>query len=429
MRVFTTRPGVSALWRINLWVCGFFALVTCACTALLLHQALADVEHELQSAEAVVHYLSETAERDPASLQPHLTASLRHVRVHWLASGDSAQAPAPDGLDAWLGRLLFAEARRSAQVLDLSDGRRVSIAVDPRDEIDEVWDSLQQLLGLCALALVLSLLTIRWAVRRGMGVLDELLRALQQVCAGQLNVRLRSKGAPEARQLALHFNRMTDALEQARTDNTRLTQTLLAVQEQERTHLAQTLHDDLGQYLAGIRAQACLLRLVTDQPHLLASTVAQLEDHCEHLQQGFRALVHDLYPVALQHLPMAEAFSMLVTQWQASHGIPCHLQVSTDLPLLPGASKTHLYRLLQEALTNILRHADASQVHVRLQHRGSRLRLWVRDNGRGADTPQRPGVGLYSMAERARCLGGELKIISQPGAGWALALNVPLEAS
>lgn len=96
---------------------------------------------------------------------------------------------------------------------------------------------------------------------------------------------------------------------------------------------------------------------------------------------------------------------------------------------MPGASKTHLYRLLQEALTNILRHADASQVHVRLQHRGSRLRLWVRDNGRGADTPQRPGVGLYSMAERARCLGGELKIISQPGAGWALALNVPLEAS
>ncbi len=151
-------------------------------------------------------------------------------------------------------------------MLDLPDGRRVSIVVDPRDEIDEVWDSLQQLLSLCALALALSLLTIRWAVRRGMGVLDELLRALQQVCAGQLNVRLRSAGSPEARQLALHFNRMTDALEQARTDNTRLTQTLLAVQEQERNHLAQTLHDDLGQYLAGIRAQACLLRLVADQP-------------------------------------------------------------------------------------------------------------------------------------------------------------------
>ena len=418
---------MSALWRINLWVCGFFALVTCACTALLMHQALADVERELQSAEAVVHYLSETAERDPASLQPRLTASLRHVRVDWLAADEALPVADQDGLDAWLGRVLFADASHSAKVLDLADGRRVSIGVDPRDEIDEVWDSLQQLLAVCAMALALSLLTIRWAVRRGMRVLDELLLALQQVCSGRLNVRLRCAGAPEAQQLALHFNRMTDALEQARLDNARLTQTLLAVQERERTHLAQTLHDDLGQYLAGIRAQVCLLPLIAHQPETLARTVHLLEGHCEHLQQGFRVLVHDLYPVALQHLPMSEAFAMLVAQWRASHGIDCQLQVSAALPPLSPASKTHLYRLLQEALTNIVRHADASKVRVRLQHRGSRLRLWVRDNGHGAQQPQRPGVGLYSMYERARCLGGELKILSHPGAGWALALNMPVE--
>jgi len=429
MRVFTARPGLSALWRINLWVCGFFTLVTGACMALLLHQALADVERELQSAAAVVAYLGDTAERDPASLQPQLTASLRHVRVYWLAAGQTPPAPEQTGLDAWLARWVLTPAQHTARVLDLADGRRVSIAVDPRDEIDEVWDSVQQLLSLCGLALLVSLLTIRWAVRRGMGVLDALLRALQQVCAGQLNVRLRTQGSPEARQLALHFNRMTDALEQVRRDNTQLTHTLLAVQEQERTQLAQTLHDDLGQYLAGIRAQACLLRLVSDQPALVARTVAQLEDHCEHLQQGFRALVHDLYPVALQHLPLGEAFAMLVSQWQTRHGIECQLRVSPDLPALSSTSKTHLYRLLQEALTNVLRHAEASQVRVRLQCRGARLRLWVRDNGRGAQPPQRPGVGLYSMGERARCLGGELSVLSHPGAGWALALNMPLEVS
>jgi two-component system sensor histidine kinase UhpB len=394
---------------------------------LLVHQAVEDVERELQSAEAVVEYLSETAERDPASLQPRLTSSLRHVRVRWLAADEAARLPVQDGLDAWLGRLLFAEARHSARVLDLNDGRRVQIAVDPRDEIDEVWDSLQQLLSLCGLALLLSLLTIRWAVRRGMSLLDELLRALQQVSGGQLQVRLRAKGLPEARQLATHFNRMTAALEQARADNTQLTQTLLAVQEQERTHLAQTLHDDLGQYLAGIRAQACLLRLVADQPLVVERTVRELEHNCEHLQQGFRALVHDLYPVVLQHLPLAEAFGLLVEQWQGRQGIDCRLRVSTELPALSVSDKTHLYRLLQEALTNIARHADASQVGVRLQYRGGRLRLLIRDNGRGAQQPQRPGVGLYSMFERARSLGGELRIISHPGAGWALALNVPLE--
>jgi two-component system sensor histidine kinase UhpB len=396
---------------------------------LLVHQAVEDVERELQSAEAVVEYLSETAERDPASLQPKLTGSLRHVRVRWLEPGEAARLQVKDGLDAWLGRLLFAEDRHSARVLDLRDGRRVQIAVDPRDEIDEIRDSLQQLLSLCSLALVLSLLTIRWAVRRGMGLLDDLLRALQQVCAGQLQVRLRAAGLPEARQLAMHFNRMTAALEQAHADNTRLTQTLLAVQEQERTHLAQTLHDDLGQYLAGIRAQACLLRLVADQPVVVERTVRELEHNCEHLQQGFRALVHDLYPVMLQHLPLAEALGLLVEQWQGRQGIDCQLRVSAQLPPLSVPDKTHLYRLLQEALTNVARHAGASEVRVRLQHRGGHLRLLIRDNGRGAAQPQRPGVGLHSMFERARSLGGELRIISHPGAGWALALSMPLEAS
>ncbi|MCO7580121.1 MULTISPECIES: HAMP domain-containing sensor histidine kinase [Pseudomonas chlororaphis group] len=417
---------MSALWRINLWVTAFFAVVTLACAGLLLHQAVADVERELQSAEAVVEYLSDSAERNPAGLQPHLTQSLRHVRVHWLAPDEAARMPEQAGLDAWLGRQLFSERRHNARELDLGDGRRVLIAVDARDEIDEVWDSLQQLLSLCGLALLLSLLTIRWAVRRGMGLLDDLLRALQQVSGGQLAVRLREAGLPEARQLAGHFNRMTATLEQARADNTQLTQALLAVQERERTYLAQTLHDDLGQYLAGIRAQACLLRMVSNQPSVVEHTAQALELNCERLQQGFRALVQDLYPVVLQHLPLAEAFGLLVSQWQDSQGIDCQLRVGADLPALPDASKTHLYRLLQEALTNVARHADASQVRVRLQRSARGLRLLVRDNGCGARQPQRPGVGLHSMAERARSLGGELHILSRPGAGWALALNMPL---
>ncbi len=419
--------NLSALWRVNLWVTLCFALVTLACAGVLLHQAVADVERELQSAEAVVAYLGDTAERDPANLQPGLTKSLRHVRVHWLAAGEVPRLPQEVGMDAWLGRQLVGERYHSRRLLDLSDGRRVLIAVDARDEIDEVWDSLQQLLGVCGLALLLSLLTIRWAVRRAMGLLDELLGALHQVSGGQLTARLREAGLPEARQLAKHFNRMAATLEQAQADNAQLTQALLAVQEQERTQLAQTLHDDLGQYLAGMRAQLCLLRMVAEQPEVVTQTAQALELNCERLQQGFRALVHNLYPVALHYMPLAEAFGLLVGQWQASQGIECRLRVGEHLPALTGPSRTHLYRLLQEALTNVARHAGASQVRVRLQRSTKGLRLFIRDNGCGAHQPQRPGVGLHSMAERARSLGGELRIFSRPGGGWALALNIPEE--
>ena len=419
---------MSALWRINLWVSGFFSLVTLACLVLLLHQAVADVERELRAAEAVVEYLAEIAERDPASLQPRLTSSLRHVRVSWPKSGQVGDTPPVHGLDAWLGRWLFDAERHPPRNLHLADGREVSISVDPSDEIDEVWDSLQVLLCLSGLALLVSLLTIRWAVRRGLRLLDELLKALQQVSLGRLDVRLPSEGLPEARQLATHFNAMTATLEETQAENTRLAQTLLAVQDQERTRLAQTLHDDLGQYLAGIRAQACLLRLVAHQPETVASTAESLERHCEQLQQGFRALIRDLYPVVLQHLPLGEAMELLTDQWQSTQGIDCRLALGRDLPAMSAPTKAHLYRLLQEALTNVARHAQASQVRVRLQHRAGRLHLLVRDNGCGAYPAQRPGVGLYSMHERARSLGGELRIISQPGAGWSLALNIPLES-
>jgi two-component system sensor histidine kinase UhpB len=418
---------MSALWRINLWVVAFFSLVTVACLWLLLHQAVVDVERELLAAEAVVEYLSETAERDPASLQPRLTASLRHVRVLWLAADEPTRLMAQSRLDAWLGQWVYPSNIHPVRLLSLSDGRRVQISVNPADEIDEIWDSLQQLLSLCGLALLVSLLTIRWAVRRGLHLLDDLLKALQQVSNGQLQVRLPIEGLAEARQLAEHFNRMTATLEQVQVDNAYLTQTLLAVQDQERTRLAQTLHDDLGQYLVGIRAQACLFRAIADQPQRVRSNAQSLEENCEHLQQGFRALIRDLYPVVLQHLSLPQAMELLVEQWQVAQGIGCVLRLDKRVPELPAPTKAHLYRLLQEALTNVVRHAGATEVRVRLQRRGQRLHLLIRDNGCGAQQPQRPGVGLYSMSERARCLGGEMRIMSHPGAGWALALNIPLE--
>ena len=423
--------NLSALWRINLWVSCCFAVFTLACAGVVLHQASADVKRELQSAEAVVVYMAQAASHNPASLQPMLIEHLRHVRVHWLNPGELERPAVPfeTGLDGWLGMVLAGKHSDSTRMLVLDDGRRVALSVDARDGVDEVWDSLQQLLAVCAVAWAMSLLSISWAVRRGLRLLAALLHALQQVAGGQLDVRLQVTGGLQARQLAGHFNQMAAAIEQAQADNQQLTGALLAVQEQERTRLAQALHDDLGQYVAGIRAQVCLLQLWAHQPEQVRQTAQTLESNCAGLQSGFRALVRDLYPVALQHLPMAEALNQLVTQWRASQGVECHLRVDAQLPALSPARRTHLYRLLQEALTNVARHARAREVRVRLQRGAHGLRLLVRDDGCGASQPARPGVGLHSMTERARSLGGELRILTRPGAGWALSLTIPLEVS
>ncbi|HZX19264.1 MAG TPA: histidine kinase [Pseudomonas sp.] len=413
---------MSVLWRIYLLVTLFFVLVSVVGLALLLRQAREDVQREVQAAEAVVEYLHEAARRDPASLQSGLTGNLRHVRVQWLP----APATTPDAsFDQWLGQRLFPLEHRPRRV-QLADGRLLQIAVDPTDEIDEVWDSLLQLLLLCLLALLISLVAIRWAVHRGLRVLDELLGGLHQVTQGRLDARLPAHSLPEARQLAGHFNAMATTLQQVQADNTELTQALMALQERERARLGQTLHDDLGQYLSGIRAQACLLQAVADQPEQVRLTAQHLDNHSQRLQEGFRALIRDLYPVVLERLELDEALQLLADNWQAAQRVQCRVMLSRHLPSLPLPTKAHLYRLVQEALTNVARHAQASEVRVRLHYQGQRLRLFIRDNGRGAQLPQRPGIGLRSIHERARSLGAVLRVHSRPHAGWALCLTLAL---
>ena len=414
---------MTALWRINLWVTLFFPLVAVLGMLLMLRQATTDVQREMRAAQALVDYLQVAASRDPASLHSGLRGNLRHIRITTQAAAE-LDPPAP-ALQEWLATQLLPAQPAPVKVL-MDDGQTLQIAVDPRDEIEEVRDSLLQLLLLSVLAWLASLLSSHWAVARGRRVLDELLGGLQQVAQGQLDVRLPAHSVAEARALAGHFNSMASTLQHVQADNHELAQALMALQEHERARLGQTLHDDLGQYLSGMRAQVLLLRSVAQQPAMVSQVVQSLEANCIHLQQGFRALVRDLYPVVLEHLELDAALQLLTDDWQTAQGIRCRLLLGADLPTLPLPSKAHLYRLVQEALTNVARHAQASEVRIRLQQRGGRLHLLVRDNGCGAQLPQRAGIGLRSISERARSLGGVVHWRSRPGRGWLLRLRVPL---
>jgi two-component system sensor histidine kinase UhpB len=262
-------------------------------------------------------------------------------------------------------------------------------------------------------------------------VLDELFSGLQQVTQGQLDTRLQTHTLPEARRLAGHFNSMATTLQQVQLDNAELTQALLALQERERTRLGQTLHDDLGQYLSGIRAQACLLRAVADQPEAVRVTAQCLEANCQQLQDGFRALIRDLYPLVLERLELDEALQQLTQDWQTSQGVRCRLLVSEGLPQLPLPSKAHLYRLIQEALTNVARHAQATAVSVLLEWRGEKIRGVIEDNGIGF-VPElvdsKTKLGVLGMRERIQLLQGAFRIESSPGEGAMLVFEMPDKA-
>jgi two-component system sensor histidine kinase UhpB len=191
-------------------------------TALLLRQGSADVQREMRAAEAIIEYLQVAARRDPASLHGGLAANLRHVRVTRVPAEGVAPPVAESALQQWLAAHLLPDAGPALQ-LQLDDGQPLQIALDPADEIEEVWDSLLQLLLLSLLAWLVSLLSIAWAVRRGLRVLDELLAGLARVSQGPLDVRLAAHSMPEARSLAGRFNVMATTLQQVQADNAELT--------------------------------------------------------------------------------------------------------------------------------------------------------------------------------------------------------------
>ncbi|MBV0931877.1 sensor histidine kinase [Marinobacterium weihaiense] len=417
---------MGAVVRLNLLVAGAFVVALVLSLSGLLRQAKTDIARELEAGMAMADQMLAQAEGTPAQLERLLATELRHLQLVRLAPGVSPSPVIQDQVPAWFAARVWPDdmpliERRQP----LPDGSMLVLTADPGDELEEVWESALQVLILFAVAALLSTGAISWGVSRGLRPFGELLSALDQIQQGQFTARLQPCVVPEANRLASHFNRMAEALEREQADNRRLTRELMALQEKERSYLARELHDDLGQYLTGIRARAYLMTHTADNSVLVAQTAPLIVSDCEAMQQGFRRLIRSLHPVIMEPLGLEESLRSLAEQWQHSSGVNCQLSID-GLPVLDHETSTHLYRLLQEALNNVARHADASRVDIRLQSDGAQLRVQVLDDGCGLAEGVRPGVGLRSMHERARYMNAELDLASARGQGLALSLTIPL---
>jgi len=240
----------------------------------------------------------------------------------------------------------------------------------------------------------------------------------------------RSRQTVEQANLRLAAQReLADAL----TENRRLSQRYLEVQEEERRHLAQELHDELGQSLNAIKVDAVNIRdSVTDLPEVTRSAEAII-DVSSKVYEVVRTLLRQLRPVALDELGLASAVQYSVDEWQRRHkGVQCSLTTEGDLDNLSENVNISAYRFVQECLTNVARHADAKRVIVSLRRsdlarEGSRLEMVVEDNGRGLDPAiPRSGLGLIGLRERVEALGGRFDIDGEPGTGTRVFAAIPL---
>lgn len=209
--------------------------------------------------------------------------------------------------------------------------------------------------------------------------------------------------------------------------NRALTHMLLSTQEQERRAMARELHDELGQTSTAIRIDLAYIRKVMhSDPDSALKALQGLDDTCQRVQELSRDLLTRLRPPKLDELGLEECLRDLCARWQERHHTPCEVRIDALSPSLPDTIAIHLYRITQEALTNIDKHALPSRVSVELRSSPSGLRLSITDDGRGLPAARPgPGMGLLGMRERIECLQGQIQFEdAQPGL--RITMQVPL---
>lgn len=207
---------------------------------------------------------------------------------------------------------------------------------------------------------------------------------------------------------------------------------LQSVREEERTRIAREVHDELGQALTSCKLDLSWIagKLPRDQKPLLAKT-RELTAHIDSTIQMVRRIATELRPGVLDHLGLAAALEWQANEFQTRTGIRCDVRVSLRERGLSAELNTTFFRIFQETLTNIIRHAGATRVGVELREAAGRIILEVNDNGRGISDEEisnTQSMGLLGMRERATLMGGTFEIGPGPrGKGTKVVATIPLE--
>ena len=430
--------------RLNLIITALLLVVMFAGAFLSLNNARQNAHAEVVSAEKLVLYLFDTAilndpnlgQRKLANNSFHLQQlkHMRHLKIELIDSrgkvidsnqtqdGHTFQNEAP----AWFERLLnqvtpkWEPSVRKLEYQGIALGKLV-ITPDPTYEYAEKWKQITDLLTLVLVFFVLVNLMVIWAVSQALKPTAKILDALNELENGNLAARLPAFKLPELSRIGEKFNRMVENLQQSILQNHKLTQELITLQEEERKNLARELHDEFGQCLTAINTDASVISKVADKkyPELKESALA-ISQLSRHLIEMVSGLLQQLRPGILDELGLSPALLDLVDTWKSRHkNINCEIKVSGIKEYLSEANSVAIYRLVQESLTNVARHAEATKVEIEVysltQLGKEGLQVIVKDNGKGFKAENTSGFGLPGMRERVEGLGGHFAIKSASG--------------
>jgi two-component system sensor histidine kinase UhpB len=361
---------------------------------------------------------------------------LRHVSITREIDGKAASAPSAiddgtHGPPAWFVALVHPE-RTSVNVPVTINGQPGSLVITshPNDEMNEIWDGIVtqvQVGSAIAVALLLITMTV---VSRALAPIQALTDAMNKIEFGDYDTRVEPDGPPELAAIGNKLNHLAAALGDAVEEKRRLAERVVSLQDVERKEIARELHDEFGPHLFALRAHVSSLMRIAENRE---PDVASLRKHgnaiweqVNALQQFNRRVLEKLRPVGLAELGLREALGALLRLWREAHPeVVIETSISPSLGEPGETADLTIYRVIQEALTNVFRHADATRIDVTIERaglpsattrgrRGSVL-VRVRDNGSGLLRDHKLGHGLVGMRERVLALGGTVTVTSADG--------------
>jgi two-component system, NarL family, sensor histidine kinase UhpB len=378
---------------------------------------------------------------DPEASLTQMFASLgplRHVRIGFAKSGEATPvalpAPDPDRDRApdWFARLI--DVHPGIEALPaMVNGRllgQIFIASDPTDEIDEIWAAASSLALTGGAVVLAALLGASLLLGRTLKPLDQYCAALKRLGDGDFSTRVDPAGSPEFVVIGEKINALGQALDDLSGANRRLIQKLMDVQDEERRAIAHELHDEIGPHLFALRANAAVLESGLRQQGAVkpADVARAIGAQVEALQGQNRRILRRLWPAALEDLGLAEALRILVQGFlDAQREVAIDLNLPDSFDPCGPREKLALYRLAQEALTNVFRHAGAKNVTVDLAFTApNEVSARIRDDGAGFAPGAPPGLGLTGMRERMRRLGGRFAFQTAPEGGALIEALLPV---
>ena len=362
--------------------------------------------------------------------------------VQRLCSGtlsDQTDAPA---IFAALYRSAFGAGTEGVRTV-LDEGRprgSAVVTIDAARLIGDAWRETGRLLGLMAVVLSALCVMVYAALARALRPTGVIVAGLERLAANDLSARLPAFDLAELSAIRDVFNSLAETLQTTLVERNELTKRLIAVQDEERLHLARELHDEFGQRLAAISALAASAGLTAkDECPALLPECRSISQAAAHMMETLRGALVRLRAPDVEELGLASSLESLVAGWNGrSKGrTRFEIEVCGDLDGLPSSLGASLYRIAQEAITNAAKHAEATRIglHLRVGQgvdaaadpRAREIELTVDDNGKGADidVTTKSGMGLLGMRERIAALGGRLQFETRRPTGLILHAMIP----